>query len=242
MEKDIRVKIGDFLFKYRNFLFPLMLVAMFVVRPPIYEYAGVREYEHIKDYIAIGIVIFGLLIRAAVIGFAYIKRGGLNKKVYADKLVVEGFFAVCRNPLYVGNIAIYAGVFLMHGDPVIFVVGNLLFLFIYHCIVRAEEFFLRNKFGADFDAYCAEVPRWWPKLGRLKAATKGMKFNFKRVLAKDYSTIMNAVFTITLIEMYEEILFYKHVHYVLFAVIILLTTIAGLGTRHFKKSGQLNID
>jgi outer membrane protein OmpA-like peptidoglycan-associated protein len=57
----------------------------------------------------------------------------------------------------------------------------------------AEEAYLENKFGADYRQYCGRTPRWlpgWRDLpARFKTATEGMAFNFRRVLAKDYSTI-----------------------------------------------------
>jgi len=33
------------------------------------------------------------MFRIAVIGFAYIRRGGVNKQVYAENLVTQGFSA-----------------------------------------------------------------------------------------------------------------------------------------------------
>ncbi len=62
--------------------------------------------------IIIGLIITvsGQVIRGATIGLAYIIRGGKNKKVYAEDLVTTGIFAHCRNPLYVGNILMLAGV------------------------------------------------------------------------------------------------------------------------------------
>jgi hypothetical protein len=157
--------------------------------------------------LACALVALGLLLRGSVIGFAYIKRGGLNKEVYADKLVTEGFFTTCRNPLYVGNMLIYVGVFLMHGNPYVVVIGTLSSLFVYQSIIAAEEHFLHNKFGESYEAYCRDVPRWGMKLGRLAKATEGMQFNFKRVLMKDYSTIANALVTLTFLDAL------RHYHY-----------------------------
>lgn len=188
------IRIGDFFFKYRNVVFPVMWCVLFLAFAPAPGYA--------TPLVLLGClsVISGLAVRGAVIGYAYIKRGGLNKQVYADTLVTEGFFTTCRNPLYVGNMLIYTGIFLMHGNPVVIAVGTLGSLFIYQSIIAAEEYFLRNKFGASYDAYCADVPRWSMKLGRLRSATAEMDFNFKRVLVKDYSTIANALVTLTFLD------------------------------------------
>lgn len=222
MQKNLVVKIGDFFFKYRNYLFPLFLVLLFVLKKPAYQYSGSHLVEELKDYVAFLVVMAGLVIRALVIGFAYIKRGGLNKKVYADKLVVQGFFGVCRNPLYLGNILIYLGVLLMHGTPIVILLGSSFFLFVYFTIVRSEEFFLRNKFGTDFENYCNQVPRWIPKLSNLKKSIEGMEFNFKRVLIKDYTTIVNAVFAIAGLELYERYSFYESFSYTPFQVIFII--------------------
>ena len=123
-QKNWLVKTGDFLFKYRNMLFPALLVTLFASYKTAHEYNGSQGSEDIKDIIAIMIVILGLTIRGAVIGFKYIKRGGLNKKVYAEKLVTDGFFGLCRNPLYVGNLTIYFGVLMIHGSPWVLLIGN----------------------------------------------------------------------------------------------------------------------
>lgn len=198
------VTLGDFFFKYRNLLFPLGLGALFVTCPPPWEYGGRPQLENIKDILAGLIIAAGLGVRATVIGFAYIKRGGLNKKVYADQLVTEGFFRLCRNPLYLGNMLIYGGIFLMHGDPYVIVCGTLGMYAIYASIIAAEEFFLHHKFGASYAEYCRTVPRWWPLWRMRKEALHGMRFNAKRVLLKDYSTMLNAAATVLVIDMLER--------------------------------------
>ena len=241
MNKPVIVKIGDFFFKYRNFLFPTVLVFLFFLRPPVDQYWGDKDYEIYKDLLALFIVFCGLGIRIAIIGFAYIKRGGRNKEVYASHLVKEGFFAICRNPLYIGNFIIYFGVFLMHGDPLVIVIGSLFFLFVYYAIVRAEEFLLKREFAEEYRKYCRMVPRWWPKLSRLKAATKDMKFNFKRVLAKDYTTIANALIAVIGIEFYEEIYYGAYATWgngILLSLIVLCLIFASTVRRN-KKAGLL---
>lgn len=198
------IRFGDFLFKYRNKLFPIILLVLFFGFKPYHASPENHDLGVIKDYLAIAITTSGLLFRAAVIGFAYIKRGGLNKKVYAENLVTEGFFGVCRNPLYVGNMLIYIGVFLMHGNPAVVVLGIASYYVMYESIIAAEEYFLRTTFGPAYDAYCADVPRWIPAFSKLTGATEGMRFNFKRVLMKDYPTIASATLALTLLKLLED--------------------------------------
>lgn len=203
-QKTTLIKIGDFFFKYRNFLFPAFMVAILLGNRPPSEYFGSETAEEVVDNFALLLVLLGLGLRSAVIGFRYIKRGGLNKKVYAEKLVTDGFFAVCRNPLYVGNMLIYEGVLLKHGNVWTLAIGTAFFVFVYTAIIAAEEFFLRREFGAAYEEYCRDVPRWRMKWARLKGATEGMKFNFSRALIKDYSTIANAVVTLMILQLLEE--------------------------------------
>ncbi len=198
------VSIGNFLFKHRNYLFPLLILLIFIVIPPQNSFLGSPSLESNKNWIALLVACIGLGIRASVIGFAYIKRGGLNKKVYADDLVTTGIFAICRNPLYVGNVIIYFSIFLMHGSLIVLLFGTALFTFIYISLIAAEENFLANKFGAQFDEYCAKTPRWLPNLLQLKAAVQDMEFDYKKVMLKDYTTMFNTLSIIFGIEIYKE--------------------------------------
>jgi protein-S-isoprenylcysteine O-methyltransferase Ste14 len=201
--KNLMLKIGTFFFKYRNQAFPLIIAALFVSVPPTTTVGGSVQLERWKDFFALLVVAAGLLLRATVVGYAYIKRGGLNKRVYARDLVTEGMFGVCRNPLYVGNMLIYSGLFLFHGNPVVVVTGCLLFGFIYQCIIYAEEEFLADKFGEAYSEYCRDVPRWGLKLTAFSASTQGMAFNFKRVIAKDYSTASSTLIALVATEFYR---------------------------------------
>ena len=56
------------------------------------EIGGSVTAERVKDVVALLILLAGLALRATVIGYAYIQRGGLKKRVYASDLVTEGMF------------------------------------------------------------------------------------------------------------------------------------------------------
>jgi len=196
--RPLMIRIGNFFFRYRNRLFPLIVVALFAIDAP-------RPSFTPMDAVAIGLTFARLLLRGWVIGYAYIKRGRLNKQVYADQLVTEGWFGVCRNPLYVGNMLIYSGVFLLHGSPIVAAAGICVFLFIYQCIIYAEEAFLQNKFGDAYARYCEDVARWMPRPSRYRAATASMQFQLGRALQKDYSTIATACVMLVLTIVYKGV-------------------------------------
>ncbi|WP_104666335.1 methyltransferase family protein [Ensifer adhaerens] len=197
------IAIGNFLFRFRNQLFPAAIVVLFLLMPPAALVLDNPVLTLAKDAAAILIILAGLALRATVVGYKYIQRGGLKKKVYAKDLVTEGMFGVCRNPLYVGNMLLYTGIFLLHGNPLLIVAGVSLFAFMYQCIVYAEEAFLLRTFGEAYRAYCRDVPRWMLRLSNFSQSTEGMTFNIRRVVGKDYSTVSAAMIAILATEMYK---------------------------------------
>jgi protein-S-isoprenylcysteine O-methyltransferase Ste14 len=201
----LAIRIGNFFFRYRNAAFPIFIIALYALVPPPSEVFGSKRLELITDGLALAISVLGLATRAAVIGYAYIKRGGKGKRVYAADLVTEGLFGVSRNPLYLGNLLICVGMFLMHGNPYVFLFGTAVYVFVYACIVEAEEAYLGEKFGPAYRAYAADVPRWIPRFSRFREATEGMEFNFRRVTQTDYSTIATTLIVLALTEIYEEL-------------------------------------
>ena len=176
------VKLGDFFFRYRNWVFPIFYALMFVPGPRI-----VADWR-LAVAIGLAVTLVGQAVRVTTIGFDYIIRGGRNKKVYAEDLVTGGLFAHSRNPLYVGNVTMILGMGIVSNSLLYLLVMVPAFYFVYECIIRAEERFLRGKFGTGFDAYARDVPRWLPRLRGLGATLAAGGFNWNRVLIKEYNT------------------------------------------------------
>jgi len=187
---------GEFLFRWRNTVFPLVMAALLLGFSP---FGAERPWDLWVDLIALAVILMGSALRILVVGLAYIKRGGLNKRVYADRLVTEGMFAHGRNPLYVGNLMVLLGILLMHGSPWSVVLGASFYLASYAAITAAEERFLLAKFGADYRAYCARVPRWGLRLAGLRATLRGFSFNWRRVLVKEYSSLCTGAVMVLLV-------------------------------------------
>jgi len=176
------VKVGNFLFHYRNGLFPVAYLLLFVPAQTL------MESDWLAALIGFAVAMSGQVFRVVTIGLAYIIRGGQNRRVYAEKLVTEGMFTHCRNPLYVGNVLTILGLGLASNSVLFMAVGCPLFLFCYIAIILAEENFLRNKFGADFDEYCRQVNRIIPRFAGMMKTINGMEFQWRRVLVKEYGS------------------------------------------------------
>ncbi len=181
------VRYGNFLFRYRNAFFPTVLLALLFLFRPVYA-AGNERVDSLVDAVGVLVALAGQALRVAVIGYVYIIRGGKNARIYAEDLVTGGFFAHSRNPLYLGNILVLLGLFIVHNNPWVYALGVPFFVIGYFAIVAAEEAYLRAKFGAPYDAYARDVPRWFPRLRGLRESLDGMRFNWRRVVSKEYGS------------------------------------------------------
>jgi protein-S-isoprenylcysteine O-methyltransferase Ste14 len=173
------IRLGNFLFRYRNQLFPFVFALM-----ALGQWLPLAENRQAQAWmLGLGFVIslVGQLVRILTIGLDYIKRGGKKKTVYAEKLVTTGIFAHCRNPMYLGNLMMIAGLGIIVGVP--------FFIVSYWAIILAEEHFLRGKFGEEYLRYCTEVSRLIPRLTGMCKTILGMRFHWKRLIVKEYQTI-----------------------------------------------------
>ena len=82
-------------------------------------------------------------------------------------LVVGGFYRYVRNPIYLAGVSMILGQGLVFGSLRLLVYGALVWLCMHAFVVVYEEPKLRATFGADYDAFCAHVPRWLPRLRRI---------------------------------------------------------------------------
>jgi protein-S-isoprenylcysteine O-methyltransferase Ste14 len=100
-----------------------------------------------------GIAVVGLIIRA-------LASGHVRKN---EELTMTGPYAITRNPLYLGSLIIALGFALASRSWIIAAIAAAMLLLIYIPVIRSEEEFLRAHFP-EFDDYCRNVPRLFPRL------------------------------------------------------------------------------
>jgi protein-S-isoprenylcysteine O-methyltransferase Ste14 len=128
------------------------------VQPPFFGFRFVR---------VLGFLLIATGVSVLVESFARFALQGLGTPaiVFPPRhLVVKGLYRHVRNPMYLAVVAIILGEAMVLGDPPLLLYCALVWLFCHLFVLAYEEPTLRKTFGAEYDAFCANVPRWIPRL------------------------------------------------------------------------------
>jgi protein-S-isoprenylcysteine O-methyltransferase Ste14 len=237
------ISIGNFLFKYRNYLFVVLYLALFLPSKRIFtEYQFGENYYLIPIILGLLISVSGLAIRALTLGLTYLVTTKESKKMHAESLITGGVFNHCRNPLYLGNILMWLGLGIISNSLLFLLILIPLLMFVYQAIVLAEERFLRAKFGDHFDRYRRKVKRWSINLRGITKTIDSMKFSWRRWILKEYNILFIWLSGITLLILlkYPEIIYSDtdlRTIFIAIAFAILLSSY--LLIRYLKRSGKM---
>jgi protein-S-isoprenylcysteine O-methyltransferase Ste14 len=80
------------------------------------------------------------------------------------RLVIRGPYRFVRNPMYIGAGLALASAALFFESLPLLGYAALFFLATHVFVVLYEEPTLRRTFGQDYEAYCRQVSRWWPRV------------------------------------------------------------------------------
>ena len=78
------------------------------------------------------------------------------------RLLVDGPYRLTRNPMYLGHLLFTLGVALATRSPLAWLAVFERWRRFSDRVAR-DEARLREAFGAEYEAYCARVPRWLPR-------------------------------------------------------------------------------
>lgn len=108
------------------------------------------------------VVIASAMVLLAASAWTF-RRNGTGIRPFSDAttLVATGPYRFTRNPMYLGLGGVALGMALCLGTASPMVVPPLFWLLLDRRFVRREEAFLRERFGASYDAYCGTVRRWF---------------------------------------------------------------------------------
>jgi len=140
----------------------LMLLVAFGVLLFVSSYPEQSEFHEFVE--AFGVSLIGVAIIGRLWCTLYI--GGRK----SAEIVANGPYSIVRNPLYVFSMIGAAGAGAQTGSIVVALVFGVVTAMAFSVVARREEAFLREKFGAAFDTYCAGVPRMLPRLSLYRDA------------------------------------------------------------------------
>jgi len=121
-----------------------------------------RQFFHseIVSWAGVLFCLVGLLLLLwSLISFQQSFRIGIDTD-HPDKLIVDGAFAVSRNPIYVAFAMVLLGEFLIFPNWITLIyLGAATWLF-RRQVLREEEY-LKGHYGQAYDAYCHRVRRYF---------------------------------------------------------------------------------
>jgi protein-S-isoprenylcysteine O-methyltransferase Ste14 len=186
---------GDWLFRWRSYvpLVPLVLVLGTLATGYSYP-AGSHLQDQLWELACLAISLTGLGVRVATVGFVPAHTSGRNTSAQlASTLNTTGMYSVVRHPLYVGNFLMWLGIALFPRSILLLLVIVLFFWLYYERIMFAEEEFLRERFGATFEAWAARTPAFVPKWGQW--TSPALAFSLRTVLRRELSSFFGLIAT-----------------------------------------------
>jgi len=114
--------------------------------------------------IATGALLVFLAAGLRTWGAAYLRTEVVHDTAqHSEALVADGPFRYTRNPLYLGNLPMAAGIGVLASRSgfIFLVLAN--WIFVYRLILREEDSLLKSQ-GEAYGAYFQAVPRFWPAL------------------------------------------------------------------------------
>ena len=181
------IRLGGWLFRHRTSIPLPVAIAILTLR------AGEAPPSPFLVGVGVGVTIVGELIR--LWGVYHIGAISRTRSERLGPLIATGPFALLRNPLYVGNIALWVGFALIARliwlAPVILV----LLALEYHAIVRWEETLLESRLGQTYRNYAARVPRWLPNFSRSDRGERALRrqregFSWRATLFSERGTFV----------------------------------------------------
>ncbi|HYV64883.1 MAG TPA: isoprenylcysteine carboxylmethyltransferase family protein [Myxococcales bacterium] len=112
--------------------------------------------------IALGIGLAGVGIPlSAMVAWLFVRaRTPISPLSQPTALVLGGPYRFSRNPDYIGQALLSAGIALMLDAPAILLAVLAALLVVRYAVIPREERFLEQRFGDSYREYLRRVPRW----------------------------------------------------------------------------------
>ncbi len=177
---------GNWLFRHRGNL-PLIMVGIVILCMRKFHHLGYCEaFDKLWEAFCFSVSFIGLGIRILTVGHTPKGTSGRNtREQIADTLNTSGMYSIVRHPLYLGNFFIWLGIVLFAHQWKLTLISVLSFWIYYERIMFAEEAYLVEKFGKEYESWANETPAFIPNLKKWKKPE--LPFSLKNVLKREYN-------------------------------------------------------
>jgi protein-S-isoprenylcysteine O-methyltransferase Ste14 len=192
-------KSGNWLFRYRSSV-PYLMIAILVLSMSNFSYLGNSQWlDKLWEVCCLSVSFIGLGIRIFTVGHTPEGTSGRNTREQIAKTInTTGMYSIVRHPLYLGNFIIWLGITLFAHQWQLTLICVLSFWVYYERIMFAEEVYLENKFGKEFENWATETPSFIPNFKKWKKPE--MLFSWRNVLKREYNGFVVIILSMFLFE------------------------------------------
>jgi protein-S-isoprenylcysteine O-methyltransferase Ste14 len=236
IKKSLEVS-GNFLFKFRGHI-PLIVFVLIVPISFFTPYKTYAFYNGLNETIlftALFLIFIGHLIRARTVGKRTIQTSGRNRShQVAQVLTKTGWYSLVRHPLYFGNYLIWLGLAIFLSNFWFLVILSLLFWIYYERIMFAEEIFLEEKFGDEFQDWAIKTPSFLPSFKNY--IPNHCPFSWRVVMKNEYPGIISSATSFLFILILKRIVLLGYFSFCSSdALFLLIIVVFGLSCKLLKK-------
>ena len=153
----------------------------------------------------------GFLIAIAGEAIRFWTAGHIHR---IQELSARGPYAVSRHPLYFGSFVMSVGIAIIctsrrhwFSAGLIWAALFTVFHWLYDEKIELEETRLQERFGAEFERYRRDVPRFWPDYRRWREALETADFSFERALKNGEQRTVWALLALALFLRFKMVYF-----------------------------------
>jgi protein-S-isoprenylcysteine O-methyltransferase Ste14 len=152
---------------FRAITYSTLFIGFLLIYLPtrVLSWSGIGRPTAIEGQQIMGMIIgsTGAVVALwCIFTFVWIGRGTPAPFDPPRRLVIRGPYRFVRNPMYIGAGLALAGAALFYESVPLLAYGGMFLLACHLFVVSYEEPALRRTFGAEYEAYCHRVRRWWP--------------------------------------------------------------------------------
>ncbi len=121
---------------------------------PVYDFRPLK---------LIGLLLIGIAVSTDIYLFYLFKVYGKGTPVPVEpskKVIETGLYKYTRNPMYLGHLTIYLGLFLYFGYLTLLILFLLAAAALHILVSKWEEPDLKKRLGKEYTDYLQKVPRW----------------------------------------------------------------------------------